>query len=544
MADKIRVTVKEKILIHLLNYVKYRDKAEVPAQVSQDGMAKVIGVRRSHIASALKDLREVGQVEEEKTRFIGEVRRKNAYFLTHEGQGEALRLKEILFDKTIRLKTKEGEETEIKISEVNKHTEEKLGILEILNRLSDEGVFDVKMKVGEEKELEVDVFCPYCGQENKNPDLKEKKVEDDKTYFVIPCTFCGYEFLGRVDSQGRMIPKILSVQTQISEGEEISYFKPVETYQIKRPYLVSLGLFLMLLSFSMVLIILLTSVASVFAALIPLGLLLSFLFLYIGLKDVKHLDAITRRIVIVTGAIFIAFVAFFLGLVADAKYDSEQAWIMASVVFPAFGVLIFGKPLAANIRSELSLSLGIFLVLFGIFTIAFHDMFSWQSSFSPFWVISGSVMIITSYEIEKLKRIFIYRGICVGVGAFMAIFSFIILISDYSSLGLLKITSVALWLIFGLFLVFMRFFSEDFFDNTLKSLNSALLFGLGTLFILIGILLAMNGRYMECGVELFIGAPIIWLGFSKIKKFEPLQVGIIIFIIALEIFTMFSLIMA
>jgi hypothetical protein len=57
MADKVRVTVKEKILIHLFGFSKYRDDFEVPQKVTQDGMAKVIGVRRSHIASALKDLK-------------------------------------------------------------------------------------------------------------------------------------------------------------------------------------------------------------------------------------------------------------------------------------------------------------------------------------------------------------------------------------------------------------------------------------------------------------------------------------------------------
>jgi hypothetical protein len=544
MADKIRVTVKEKILIHLLNYTKYREKAEVPVQISQDGMAKAIGVRRSHIASALKDLREAGQIEEEKTRFRGEMRRKNAYFLLHEGQGEALRLKETLLEKDVILKKEDREEKKLKISEINKNIEGKLTILEILNRLSDEGIFDLTKKFEEEKrEEEKSVFCPYCGKENKNPDLREKETEDEKDYFRTPCLFCGLEFLTHINSKGQMIPKVLSAQPINSEEEQVRYFRPVKPFQVANPLLVSLGLFLMLLGFALVLIFLLTSAPSVLGILAPGCFLMSFLLLFFGLKDVKHLDAITRRILIVTGAVFVSFIAFFFGFMTEAEYDREQAWIMAIVVFPAFGVLIFGKPLATKIRSELSLSLGIFLVLFGISTIAFHEMFSWQSSFSPFWVITGSVMIITSNEIERLRRFFIFRSLCVGVGVFMAIFSFIIIISDYPDFGSFKTISMILWLLLGVVLVFMRFFSEELCERTIKSLKSALLFGLGVLFVLMGILLALYGRYMEFGVELFIGAPIIWYGLTSIKKFELTQIGLIAYIIALEVFTVLSLIM-
>jgi DNA-binding PadR family transcriptional regulator len=182
MAVKIHITVKEKILIHLLSYSKYKEEVEVPVQVSQEGMAKAVGVRRSHIASALKDLKDLGQVEEKKARVIGEKRRKNAYFLTHEGQAEALRLKRAVLEKKILLKAEDGTVKEIEITGLKDHIEEKLGVLEILNRLDDEGVFDVKRKEEPaEEELERTVICPFCAQTNKNFELKKVELSSGAT---------------------------------------------------------------------------------------------------------------------------------------------------------------------------------------------------------------------------------------------------------------------------------------------------------------------------------------------------------------------------
>ncbi|MEE9151195.1 MAG: hypothetical protein V3U20_05090 [Thermoplasmata archaeon] len=541
MAGKIHITVKEKILIHLLSYSKYKDEVEVPAQVSQEGMAKVVGVRRSHIASSLKDLKELEQVEEKKARVIGEKRRKNAYFLTHEGQGEALRLKEAILEKKIDLKTEDGALKEVEISKLKNHIEEKLGLLEILNRLSDDGIFDVSAKEREE-EVERTVVCPFCAQTNKNFELKEGQLPGGATGLSITCFFCGRDFLAaEVRVTDQETPKGYVPTFLPSEAVPETYVPP--PFVAANPFLVSLGLFFMLGSFLLILLLGFDLLPNQLVIIVPLGFIMSLGLLYIGLKEVKHLDAITRRILIVTAAIFMGFIALFLGLVLDAEYDSEQAWIMASVVLPAFGVLIFGKPLAKSLRSELSLSLGVFLVLFGGFSSIFQDLFSWSAWFSPFWVITGALMVFTSYEIERLDGTFILRAACVGVGAFIAIFCLAVLISEYSTLGVLKVISLALWLLFGVFLVLLRFEKQESYERAFIAIRSALLSGIGVLFVLVGIILAQNGRYMECGVEFFIGIPIIWYGFVDVKEYEPSQLGVITFALFSEVFTVFSFVL-
>lgn len=541
MANKIHVTVKEKILLHLLNYSKHKDEVEVPAQVSQDGLAKAVGVRRSHIASALKDLKEKGQVEEKKARIFDEKRRKNAYFLTEIGQNEALRLKESIREKNIMLKTEDGAFKEVKISELKEHIGEKLSILETLNRISDEGVFDLKGKEAppEEKELERTVICPFCGQTNKNFEIKKVQLSSGAIGLSISCFFCGRDFLAAEISVADQEVAVGYVATEVAPEEY-----PPQPFMAANPFLVSLGLFFMLASFLLALMVGLAYIPNNFFVFIPVGFIMSLVLLYIGLKDVRHLDAITRRILIVTGAIFASFIALFVGLMLDAEYDAEQAWIMASVVLPAFGVFIFGKPLAKSLRSELSLSLGVFLVIFGLFTIAFYDLFSWSAWFSPFWVIAGSIMVFTSYEIERLDKTFIVRAGCVGVGAFVAVFCLVILSSEYSTLGILKVISAVLWLLFGIFLVFMRFMRQESCEKSLKAMKSALLSGIGVLFVLVGILLALNGRYMECAVEFFIGVPLVCYGLANVREYAPSQIGMITFTIFSEVFTVFSFVLS
>jgi DNA-binding PadR family transcriptional regulator len=544
MAVKIHITVKEKILIHLLSYSKYKEEVEVPVQVSQEGMAKAVGVRRSHIASALKDLKDSGHIEEKKARVIGEKRRKNAYFLTHEGQADALRLKKAVLEKKILLKAEDGTVKEIEIPRLKDHIEEKLGVLEILNRLDDEGVFDVKRKEEPaEEELERTVICPFCAQTNKNFELKKVELSSGATGLSVTCFFCGREFLAaEISLADQEEAKGYAPTFLPSEIAPEEYAPP--PFVAANPFLVSLGLFFMLASFLFAMMVGLEYISSGFFVLVPIGFVISLALLYIGLMEVKHLDAITRRILIVTGAIFVGFIALFVGVMLDAEYEAEEAWIMASVVLPAFGVFIFGKPLARSLRSELSLSLGVFLVLFGVFTIIFFEFFSWSAWYSPFWVIAGSMMMFTSYEIERLDRTFILRAVAVGVGAFVAIFCAVIIISEYSALGPWKVLSAFLWFLFGVFLVLFRFLEQESYEKSFQAMRSTLLSGLGVLFVLVGILLAMNGRYIECGVEFFIGIPIIWYGLVNVREYEPLQVGLISFVIFSEIFTVFSLVLA
>ncbi len=82
-------TVKERILLHLLSYA--RKVGAPPVDVTQKGIAKAVGIRRSHAPRALKQLVSGGEVLEARDRVAGG-REMKVYALSERGlvQAEAL----------------------------------------------------------------------------------------------------------------------------------------------------------------------------------------------------------------------------------------------------------------------------------------------------------------------------------------------------------------------------------------------------------------------------------------------------------------------
>ena len=81
LTDVRHITIADKILIHLFQYVSYLDAAEVPFEMSQEGIAHAIKVQRSQVSRALKTLLDKGYVDEQICRIKGAKRRRKGYFL-------------------------------------------------------------------------------------------------------------------------------------------------------------------------------------------------------------------------------------------------------------------------------------------------------------------------------------------------------------------------------------------------------------------------------------------------------------------------------
>ena len=115
--DVARITVNQKILVHLVEYVRYQDRPEVPKEITQHGISEVVGARRSHISLALSTLRERGLVEERTVRVTDEVRRRKGYFLTAKGYETAKDLVARFLARTVRIESSEGVK-DVKVSEL------------------------------------------------------------------------------------------------------------------------------------------------------------------------------------------------------------------------------------------------------------------------------------------------------------------------------------------------------------------------------------------------------------------------------------------
>ena len=88
-AGRVRVTVNEKILVHLLDYARTEDRVDAPRETTQQGIADALRARRSHVTLALHTLRERSLVVDRTTRIVGGTRRKKAYCLTPLGYERA-----------------------------------------------------------------------------------------------------------------------------------------------------------------------------------------------------------------------------------------------------------------------------------------------------------------------------------------------------------------------------------------------------------------------------------------------------------------------
>jgi tetratricopeptide (TPR) repeat protein/DNA-binding PadR family transcriptional regulator len=86
------LTVSERILFHLSNYVKFEDKYEVPFDVTQDGISQACSISRAHAAIELKKLKSGGVIEEKLSHVRRGKARRKVYFLTFEGKARATKV--------------------------------------------------------------------------------------------------------------------------------------------------------------------------------------------------------------------------------------------------------------------------------------------------------------------------------------------------------------------------------------------------------------------------------------------------------------------
>ena len=141
MAWSKSLTVKEKIILHLLSYSQYSDLEEVPENMTQQGIASSIAAPRPHVSMALKDLKTIGQLTERTSRITQGKRKQKVYLLSSEGVQIGNGLKRRLLDSEIKI-IDGSIEGVLRISEVcNKY---KISIMDLLNSITDDGFCDIR----------------------------------------------------------------------------------------------------------------------------------------------------------------------------------------------------------------------------------------------------------------------------------------------------------------------------------------------------------------------------------------------------------------
>src|SRR5512136_2298099 len=96
------LTVSERILFHLGNYLKYEDKYEVPFDITQDGISQSCSISRAHAAIELKKLKASGIIEEKLSHVRRGKARRKVYFLTQTGKAKSAKVVQYVKDNDIR----------------------------------------------------------------------------------------------------------------------------------------------------------------------------------------------------------------------------------------------------------------------------------------------------------------------------------------------------------------------------------------------------------------------------------------------------------
>jgi tetratricopeptide (TPR) repeat protein len=104
----VRLTAKERILIHLADYTKYAQTAEVPANMGQEGIARAAGIYVQHLRQFINPLIKDGMVRERIAHVAGHRRRLRVYDLTDSGRMAAARLRGQVRAKPIRVRDAAG----------------------------------------------------------------------------------------------------------------------------------------------------------------------------------------------------------------------------------------------------------------------------------------------------------------------------------------------------------------------------------------------------------------------------------------------------
>ena len=102
------VTVGERILVHLSGFLRHADAYEVPVEMTQDGIAAVLGLSRAHVALELKRLRTTGKIQERMAHVAHARSRRKVYELTPAGQDLARRMRDHARTRTVRLSEPAG----------------------------------------------------------------------------------------------------------------------------------------------------------------------------------------------------------------------------------------------------------------------------------------------------------------------------------------------------------------------------------------------------------------------------------------------------
>ncbi len=138
----INLKTGDKILIHLLEHQPgHIDQFNAPMSIAQEGIAKAIGINRTHIPRSLKKLVKKGMITEKRRHVPGARRKRKVYYLTTQGLERGEITREKLLKRTILVKT-ENKYIERNLQDISRELPDDYTTLDLWNSLTLVGIVD------------------------------------------------------------------------------------------------------------------------------------------------------------------------------------------------------------------------------------------------------------------------------------------------------------------------------------------------------------------------------------------------------------------
>jgi tetratricopeptide (TPR) repeat protein len=141
-SSSISLSVRERLLLHLLPLQVHEADFEVPEDLTQAGIARCTGIARPNVSRAMKLMQDKGLVAEKLSHIKGHKRQKKIYLLSSDGVVQAKELRTSLGHLKLKLRTKKGEVEEHSVDELQQLLPGRPAVIDILNNLDENGECD------------------------------------------------------------------------------------------------------------------------------------------------------------------------------------------------------------------------------------------------------------------------------------------------------------------------------------------------------------------------------------------------------------------
>jgi len=127
----LRLTAKERILLHLLDFARYAEASEVPQDLTLGGIAEEAGVDLRHFAQYTRPLVRDGLVRQRMARVKGGLQRRKVYVLADGGRNAALGVRDRIRSAIVRV-ADDGGFREATVAETVTASRGSLSILDVV----------------------------------------------------------------------------------------------------------------------------------------------------------------------------------------------------------------------------------------------------------------------------------------------------------------------------------------------------------------------------------------------------------------------------